>query len=395
MYCANLPYLALRDLRPPKTPNDVYVPLKMRPQPGTNKGRSSEEQERLEREALIREPLSIVDVMQQWQTPHVLILGEPGAGKSTLLRQFSAHAWAEPNKIGLSEAHLPLLVPLRLFAKMDGPFENCLRQILPNELKLIHEMPAGFFEDWPMQVGGRWIILLDALDEVPIDLRERLLRGLKQLLPRLRGQRLVLTSRATAYEDDFDESVVRHYSLLPFDSRQLEIFAQVRLEEKATGFLNAIQRYQSSDVFNTPLLLTLAAQIYERENQLPLRRVALYEKFVSTWLQEAKESGLHSDLVVNLKKVTRASLERIARTMTEEPNSAEIELLDALTRLLSDVFKWHVIEACFQAEHLLEVLSRRSAVFIRQGENYNWTHSTFREYLPLQKHYQARRVLIN
>jgi hypothetical protein len=32
-YCANLPYLTLHDIRPPKTLDEVYVPLKARPQP--------------------------------------------------------------------------------------------------------------------------------------------------------------------------------------------------------------------------------------------------------------------------------------------------------------------------------------------------------------------------
>ena len=64
-YCANLPYLTLHDIRPPKTLDEVYVPLKARPLPRKeDKGKSQEEQERLEREAFRLEPLSIARVMK-------------------------------------------------------------------------------------------------------------------------------------------------------------------------------------------------------------------------------------------------------------------------------------------------------------------------------------------
>lgn len=76
-YCASLPYLSLHDIRPPKTLDEVYVPLKAQPQPRERE----EKTEPQERESL--RPLSIAEVLQRREHTHLLILGEPGAGKST------------------------------------------------------------------------------------------------------------------------------------------------------------------------------------------------------------------------------------------------------------------------------------------------------------------------
>ena len=111
-YCANLPYLTLHDIRPPKTLDEVYVPLKARPLPCKDE-KPKRNDERAMREMERSGPLSIADVMRQREPQHVLILGEPGAGKSTLLRQLAEHAWDAPDKIGLDAPHLPILVPLR------------------------------------------------------------------------------------------------------------------------------------------------------------------------------------------------------------------------------------------------------------------------------------------
>lgn len=90
-YCVNLPYLTLHDIRPPKTLDEVYVPLKARPQPRKDEKQEADE-ERAIREVERSERLSISEVMHKREQPHVLILGEPGAGKSTLLRQLAKRA---------------------------------------------------------------------------------------------------------------------------------------------------------------------------------------------------------------------------------------------------------------------------------------------------------------
>jgi hypothetical protein len=149
-YCASLPYLSLHDIRPPRTLDEVYVPLKVRPQPRKDAKdpqglRPTEGWHDLEGLRQRHEPLSIADVMRQRAPPHVLILGEPGAGKSTLLRQLAERAWDAPDKIGLDAPCLPLLIPLRRLAELDGSLEERLNRALTGELALTQDLPQGFF----------------------------------------------------------------------------------------------------------------------------------------------------------------------------------------------------------------------------------------------------------
>ena len=159
-YCAELPYLTLTDIRPPKNLDEIYVPLRARQR---------------EKETLPPKPaaqgasLTVEQVLRQAQTSHLLILGQPGAGKSTLLRQLAERAYDAPHAIGLDRPHLPLLLPLRALAHAEGALEERLNQALQNELRLPRPLPDGFLDAWPQQLDTPWLFLLDGLDEVPAD----------------------------------------------------------------------------------------------------------------------------------------------------------------------------------------------------------------------------------
>jgi len=237
-YCANLPYLTLHDIRPPRTLDEVYVPLKARPQP--RKEREDEDLAGLpgvptypsgltrDLPGLDRgEPLSIAEVMRRREPPHVLILGEPGAGKSTLLRQLAERAWDAPRQIGLDAPHLPILVPLRRLAGAEGSLEARLNRALTAELALAQDLPQGFFAGWPRQTGANWLILLDALDEVPAGERARLMQSLKAMLKSDEPSRIVITSRPSGYaQGELDDRRLVHYDLLPFTPAQTGEFAR-------------------------------------------------------------------------------------------------------------------------------------------------------------------------
>ena len=384
-YCANLPYLTLHDIRPPKTLDEVYVPLKARPLPRKDEGKPKEEQERLEREAFRLEPLSIAEVMQQREAPHVLILGEPGAGKSTLLRQMAERAWDAPQAIGLSERHLPLLVPLRLLASASGSLDERLSEVLKNEMALPRALPDGFFDEWPQQTGAHWLIMLDALDEVPDSERARLMQWLKGQLPHLREHRVVVTSRPTGYKDDFDTKTFGHYDLLPFTPEQTSEFARKWFNNKAEAFLKELDRIRTGDLRGTPLLLTIAAKVFGERGTLPERRSALYEQFVTIWLHEARqrdESLGRSELNERLWNVAFFVLARLARVMTEQPEGMSEQKLDQVAAsYLREQLDFKRDEAGTQGQRLVQVLARRSGVFTQRGSIYQFIHPTFREYL--------------
>lgn len=380
-YCANLPYLTLHDIRPPKTLDEVYVPLKARPQPGKDDYRPKDEQERIEREALYLPPLSIAEVMQSCDAPHVMILGEPGAGKSTLLRQMAERAWDAPRTIGLSEPHLPLLVPLRQLVTSDGSLEKRLSHALASEMSLAHDLPNGFLVQWPQQTGVRWLILLDALDEVYDSERARLMQWLKGQFPYLREHRVIITSRPAGYKDDFDERTFNHYDLLPFTADQTGEFARKWFNSNAGVFVNELDRVRTGELRGTPLLLTIAAKVFGEQGELPERRAALYEQFVSICLDEAHQRDQKHDLSERLWNVSLFILARLASVMTNLDQQVLNQDLRQVVVSYLEELGFSSDEAEVNGHKVLRVLARRSGVLTQQGDTYRFIHPTFREYL--------------
>lgn len=391
-YCANLPYLTLHDIRPPKTLDEVYVPLKARPQPRKDE-KPERDEKRAMRELERSEPLSIADVMRQHDPPHILILGEPGAGKSTLLRQMAEHTWDAPDRIGLDAPHLPILVPLRRLASAEGALEERLNRALTAELTLTQGLPQGFFTNWPKQTGANWLILLDALDEVPTEQRTQLMQWLRGLLGRIGQNRVVLTSRPTGYKQgELDNELFGHYDLLSFTPDQTGEFARKWFGDKsceasqpsqdsADKFLKELERVQAGELSGTPLLLTIAAKIYLEKGNLPERRSGLYGQFVDIWLAEAEQRGLRAELGEPVCDVARFVLARLALTMTEQPEQTEASLSKVAADYLRDTVPLTPERAEIAGTKFLRVMARRSGVFSRRGDAYDFVHPTFREHL--------------
>ena len=392
-YCASLPYLSLHDIRQPKSLDEVYVPLKARQQPREKQTSERESDDRGMRHLRDLAPLSIADVMRKRDQPHVLILGEPGAGKSTLLRQMAERAWDAPGKIGLDVPCLPILVPLRRLAESDGSLEERLHRALTGELALTQDLPQGFFTQWPNQTGANWLLLLDALDEVSAEQRPRLMDWLKRILKTVEPNRIVITSRPSGYsQGELDVKLFGHYDLLSFTPEQTGEFARKWFGDKpceaskpsqgsAEHFLQELDRVRAGDLRSTPLLLTIAAKVYLEKGTLPERRSALYDHFVDIWLAEAKQRGLRAELGDPVCDLARFALARLALAMTQQPAQSEASLSQVAAAYLRDAVPLSADRAQVVGARFVRVMARRSGVFTRRGDKYDFIHTTYREYL--------------
>ena len=172
------------------------------------------------------------------------------------------------------------------------------------------------------------------------------------------------------------------YEVLPFSKSQQERFAQRWLSVGVEKFLIELERMKTGELQGTPLLLTIAAAVYSSDDCLPKRRSSLYERFISIWLEEAKKRGLTEDLGERLSKMVRLGLEYLANMATKYPEEDSVEKFTSWARVFlqkSLVFSFAEAEA--NSQNFLEVISRRSGVFIRRGDLCEWLHPTFREYL--------------
>jgi HEAT repeat protein len=130
----------------------------------------------------------------------------------------------------------------------------------------------------------------------------------------------------------------------------------------------------------TPLLITIAAKVYLERKRLPERRAQLYQEFVDIWLDEARERGLRDELDAAVLDLAQPVLAHLAMAMTDHPDwTDEKSLIPVVAEYLNEQLNLKA-RAPAVAERFLRVMARRSGVFLKREERYEWVHPTFREY---------------
>ncbi|MER6143005.1 caspase family protein [Streptomyces sparsogenes] len=221
---------------------------------------------------------------------HLLVTGGPGMGKSSLISQLPRE---------LPENAVPIRVTARHLAPHAArhlPWQEAIAAAVEDDL-----LPAGLrrLPERPVP-DGQWVILIDALDEIP-SARDR--RDLVDWIDSvLRSQdlpfRMILTSRPPAPADRgrLVRAGMVHYTLEPFTADGLERFAQGWFHDSpepdhAERFLAQLREGHLLDVAKVPLLATIAAIVFEESpgTPLPKQRFGLYERFL-THLAEGRSS---------------------------------------------------------------------------------------------------------
>jgi len=232
----------------------------------------------------------------------LLIEGLPGSGKSTLLRQIARHAWDNPESVGLDRRYIPLPVRFRSYARSDGASrEDRIWRAIDRAQDLEIDgsrPPSGFYEAWPRQLDAPWLFLLDGFDEIPEECRDEVLIWLRRLIKD--NTTLLITTRPTSDLPDTFRKQVKEFVVQPLSPEQQKQLAEKWLGGQAVEFQTAFSRFAGGELGGTPLLLTIAAIVYNDSGQLPTRRSELYRKFVNNTWEEALKQLERDDGILQL-----------------------------------------------------------------------------------------------
>lgn len=413
---------------------DMYISLTTVDRPAGSSRREGEEESRLP----VRSRPAVVPLNELMpRHMRLVILGDPGAGKTTFL-SYLALTYARhldgrwPNvmreRLGYTEELLPILLPLRDFARHIRV--RCERDVVEPGPALLLEfinqhfaqwnlnLPATFFSD-PLQ-AGRCILLLDGLDEVA-DYEERVFvrEVIEAFVARYPKNRYVLTSRSGGYRDaarlahgfyecrirDFDGEDVKRFVTawnLAVEAAQagmLNLAVRHKAERQATDLLNAIERNPRIRALATnPLMLTVIALVHRYRATLPQRRVELYEECTELLLghwdmgkegEEAKWLAEYAGIEIPLDASEKRSLlEPVARWYHEqrvtEAEQWQVErlLTERMAQVTLPAGSAVQSQASARAKGFLNFLKERSGLFQEwQVGHYAFTHLTFQEYL--------------
>ncbi|WP_369260425.1 NACHT domain-containing protein [Streptomyces sp. R35] len=213
---------------------------------------------------------------------HLLIEGGPGAGKSTLLHSCALDLGEAA--LGAATARgrwVPLWVTAAALADVGHSLESAVAAAtgLDSGDGTLPRLPDG----------ARWLVLVDALDEVHHDQRGKVVHRLTDRVGQdtSAAPRILLTTRPDPEgTTDLVRAGFHTYSLDPFDRHRLEEFARTWFKdsgraELAADFLRQIDDTGLSDLLRNPLLATVTALVFENapDEPLPDNRWALYEQY--------------------------------------------------------------------------------------------------------------------
>ncbi|WP_258053000.1 NACHT domain-containing NTPase [Streptomyces sp. Ru73] len=326
---------------------------------------------------------------------HILLTGDAGAGKSTLTLQLATR------EVELPEASDARLLPVRVLARelAARPHMRLLTAVMDAAQAqlarfLTHDLDPDLLEhDLP---GYRWLIIVDALDEVTntadrTDLAEQLMVFMEQF----RAYSVLVTSRPLpeAERDRWEElKELTHFTIEPFRRDQRAEFAHSwfandpGLGEK---FLTQLSAARFREVASIPLLATVAAIVFEAnpDRPLPASRFGLYEQYFSH-LYDSRARQFHDDVRARLAGWPQT--ESIAQHLTE----SRVSLIEHLapralsnSPLLPEALIWLRAAGLEPTppppdwSAVVATALTSTGLLVHDGDGLRFTHHTFAEHI--------------
>ncbi|WP_150253394.1 NACHT domain-containing protein [Nocardiopsis deserti] len=340
------------------------------------------------------------------QHDHLVLEGAAGLGKTTLGYQLVgslARSLLDDPEPGDRGSLVPLVLPARVLATHLCPgWGATVQAAIAAEYGGISDGEVAE-EIFGGTVGGRrWLIVVDALDEIPDQTaRERLLTKLAAHMAQPRPPvRFVITTRPLPPGEIARlrrGPQVGFFELLPFDRDALIRFAQRWFNAQDTpegalateGFLEQVQASGLSGIVEVPLLASVAASVYatRRDRLLPASRFELYENYISMYAQARAEANTGKDERERSREES-ALLDWLDQHRVEMLEllgtayvSRETPLLEVVRqRLDSEAEDAPAPIGTFWESTVIDWLSRTGLVVLRGGRP-RFLHQTFAEHL--------------
>ncbi len=366
----------------------VYVELQLDPERlrgaagvGSPEVRSME---LLSRRLLIRDVLELDRTEHPWITRRWLLRGDPGSGKTTLLRHLArtlADAGGEP-WVPVFES-LPRLMADRLsvFGRIEEDLERADQPGV--EIRRILEEEAG---------KGRLLLLLDGLDEVPREARDRAETLLSELAARWPKSPIVATTRLIGAWSPGPEFL--ELEVLPFDAYRRRAFLErwfgPENSESAASAADILEADRGlRELASNPLYLTLLALLIQDGKEPARYRSQLYDQIF-----DLLEEGRHHKppTPIDNRKVAHQGLCQLAYRMTED--NRDTEAMEAIEgRLLNDRQLRASLRVTWPRvrDYLDDVAEKTGILGPHDGREVDWRfwHRTFREALAAQRMAEA------
>nr|MDJ0661407.1 NACHT domain-containing protein [Crocosphaera sp.] len=327
--------------------------------------------------------LTGIDVANQYQ--FLMVLGAPGSGKSTLLRKVGLDAIK-----GILEYQcLPIFIELKefnnlqyidLLATIKTRFGDCdftkIDKIINKGLK-----------------KGKFIFLLDGLDEVSNKTVEKLVDEIEKIVKNYRKNRFIISCRTPAYQEQqqkFDE--FKNVIIAEFDDIQIRDFIDnwfnSETDQRAETAKKCLQALKANigakELARTPLLLTFICLVYDESQTLPKNKSDLYKRSLEILLEKwSSEKRLERDPIYK-DFTTKSEIMLLSEIAYEGFVEDKLffntqELVDKIKLFLSrNLNAPHDLKG----EAVLNAIAIQQGILVERLDNiYSFSHLTLQEYL--------------
>ncbi|GAB2919217.1 NACHT domain-containing protein [Streptomyces mayteni] len=303
------------------------------------------------------------------------------------------------HRLGMDLSHLigriPFVLPMRTLTRAGQELP------LPADFLSAVRCPRTPPDGWAERVlaGGRGLLLVDGIDEIPEQERDRTRSWLRELLREFPGSACVVTARPSAIRDawlasdDFTE-----LSLSPMNRDDVAAFVQRWHRAAGAGgaeaqaVLTAIRsRPDLSRLATNPLMCGLICALHRTSHgYLPRGREALYDAALRMLL-ERRDQQRKIDHGLRLDAPSQTLLlQKLAYWLIRNGHS-ELERDDALELVGQVLPSMPQMAAQGSAATVLQHLLDRSGLLLEPTEGaITFVHRTFQDYLAAREAIEAR-----
>ncbi|MFD3997126.1 NACHT domain-containing protein [Streptomyces sp. NPDC058583] len=333
----------------------------------------------------------------------VLLKGLAGSGKTTLLQWLAVAAASDtlPQELAELRQRVPFVLPLRSLVRrgcLPGP-EGF---VAATAAALAASQPDGWVDS---VLTGRGLLLIDGVDEVPVEQRQSARDWLDGLLAAYPDLRVYVTTRPSAVPEGwlahkgFTELTVR-----PMTAADTSVFIgrwhtaarrnadgpeeQAHLGEFEAALRTAVRAQRDlAQLSTTPLMCALICALHrERRGHLPHGRMELYAAALSMLLVRrdyergiAVPEGIRLTEQQSMRLLQRLGYWLIRNGQTEMDRSTALALLaDALPAMPS------VAEQGDADQVLRHLIGRTGLLRTPTAGTVDFVHRTFQDYLGAQ-----------
>ena len=367
-----------RQLKIPFRPNrplemrDFYVPLKVF-------------------EELSRSQIDALEYIKKY--PRLMIKGSPGSGKLMLLK-YLAFSWAEERLTRISPKITPVLLELNRLNKLEEfrleQFKNQLVEAFGRE-----DFPhANTFVTQALE-NGNLMLLLDGLDKVNSNVRDRVIALIKDLLDTYEKCSVIITCRSAVYHNEFVNFVNHTLEIVEFSDHQIRNFlkaweAELPPEKSIDQFISTLRdRPQIMSLARNHLLLTIIAYLYaDTSFVLPNSRASFYEEVVTHLLKLRDEERQISNQFAAIHK--RRVLQKLALFAQDNASLQERDRRNIEYEKVFEQIRYLLPSLNLNPEQdtqaILDEIVARSGLLlpIDGGQRYQFSHLTLQEYFAAE-----------